>query len=280
MTISEFIKSRKAEALKGQAHNQILPQLDNCNMIANHWAKELMTLFERTCVKEWRENQHLRVKTSEWKYEQHLQIERGKEYSLIISSSDIILSEDDDFKNIRPDTLIFISTSTANEAVIFRWAERGKPLCTIKKNNESSFILIKDGMERIIKYRNFRTESGNRNLTELGRFVSNSLVALCLQKTRSKGGKVSNQNSDVQSARKKDKPVKGSNVYLSGDHIASFKTTMKDAHEFVAREYGYEKSYRTFVRELKKEGETGRANVLEFKKNKAGSFFGQFKKRK
>jgi phage terminase large subunit len=39
---------------------------------------------------------------------------------------------------------------------------------------------------------------------------------------------------------------------------------MKDAYEFVAGEYGYEKSYRTFVQKLKKEGGT---NVIEFKKN-------------
>jgi hypothetical protein len=176
------------------------------------------------------------------------------------------LSEDDDFKNIRPDTLIFISTTTTDEAIVFRWAERSKPLCTIKKNNESSFILIEDGKERIIKYRNFRTESGNRNLTELGRFVSNSLVALCLQKTHSKSAKILNQNSAVQSARKKGKMIKGSTVLLFGNNIWTLKT-MKDAHEFVASEYGYEKSYRTFVRELKKDSETGSANVLEFKKN-------------
>jgi hypothetical protein len=233
-------------------------------MIANHWARELMTLFDYTCLKEWRENQHLKVKTSEWKYEQHLQIERGKEYSLIISSSDIILSEDDDFKNIRPDTLIFISTSTANEAVIFRWAERSKPLCTIKKNNNRSFIITSDYREETIVYRKFNHI--NPRLTEIGTFTKNSLAYQSLNKSRSKGGKIFNQNSAVQSARKKGKLVKGSKVYLFGDNIVDFKT-MKDAHEFVASEYGYEKSYRTFVRELKKDSETGSANVLEFKKD-------------
>jgi hypothetical protein len=242
-------------------HNQILPQLNNCNMIANHWAKELLTIFERTCVKDWRENQHLKVRTSEWKYEQHLQIEKGKEYSLIISSSDIILSEDDDFKNIRPDALIFISTATVNEAVIFRWAERSKPLCTIRKNNKSGFIITSDYKAETIVYRKFKRI--NPRLTEIGTFTKNSLAAQGLNRTRSKGGKISNQNSAVQSARKKGKLVKGSTVRLFGNNIFDLKT-MKDAYEFVASEYGYKKSYATFVRELKKEGG---ANVIEFRKN-------------
>jgi hypothetical protein len=42
---------------------------------------------------------------------------------------------------------------------------------------------------------------------------------------------------------------------------------MRDAYKFVVSEYGYKKSYITFVRELKKEGESGGANVIEFKKN-------------
>jgi hypothetical protein len=140
------------------------------------------------------------------------------------------------------------------------------PVYVVKKNNKNSFILIEDGVKKIVQYRKFRTESGNKNLTKLGRFVSNSLVALCFQKTRSKGAKTSNQNSDVQSARKKGKLVKGSKVHLFGNNILDLKT-MKDAHEFVASEYGYEKSYRTFVRELKKGGEAGGTNVIEFKKN-------------
>jgi hypothetical protein len=247
--------------MTAKGNNQILPQLNNCNMTANHWAKELMTIFERTCVKDWRENQHLKVKISEWKYEQHLQIEKGKEYSLIISSSDIILSEDDEFKNIRPDTLIFISTAMANEAVIFCWAERSKPLCTIKKNNKSGFIITSDYKAEAIVYRKFKHI--NPRLTEIGKFTKNSLAYQGLNKTRSKGGKISNQNSDVQSARKKGKLVKGSTVRLFGNNIFDLKT-MRDAYEFVASEYGYEKSYRTFVRELKKEGGT---NVIEFKKN-------------
>jgi hypothetical protein len=241
--------------------DEILPQLNNLNMTANHWARELMTVFERTCVKDWKPNQHLKVKISEWKYEQHLQIERGREYSLIISSSDIILQEDDGFRNIRPDTLIFISTSTANEAVIFCWAERNKPLCTIKKNNNSSFFIISGYRAEAVLYRKFKHI--NSRLTEIGTFTKKSLAYQALGKTCSKGGKISNQNSDVQRARKKGKLVKGSAVRLFGNNIIDLKT-MKDAHEFVAREYGYEKSYATFVRELKK----GNAeNVLEFKKN-------------
>ncbi|GHV89362.1 hypothetical protein AGMMS50267_17220 [Spirochaetia bacterium] len=241
---------------KGKDYRQILPQLNNCNMIANHWAKELLTIFV-TCIKEWKENQHIKVKISEWKYEQHLQIERGKEYSLVISSSGEILKNDDDYKGYTPDTLIFISTATADEAVIFFWAERDKPLCTIKKN-KNDFSITSNYKEEIIHYRKFKHI--NLRLTEIGKFTKSSLAYQGLNKTRSKGGKISNQNSDVQSARKKEKLVKGSAVRLFGNNIFDLKT-MKDAHKFVASEYDYTKSYRTFVRKLKK------GNVIEFKKN-------------
>jgi hypothetical protein len=187
------------ESSKTREYHQILPQLDNCDMTANHWAKELLTIFV-TCVKEWKENQHLKVKISEWKYEQHLQIARGKAYSLIISSSREILKNDDDYKGYTPDTLLFISTATANEAVIFCWAERNKPLCAIKKN-ENDFSIISNYKDEIIQYRRFKHI--NSRLTEVGQFTKSSLAYQGLNKTRSKGGKISNQNSEVQSARKK-----------------------------------------------------------------------------
>jgi hypothetical protein len=236
--------------------DEVLPQLNNCNMIANHWVKELLTIFV-TCRKEWRENQHIKVKINEWKYEKHLQIESGKEYSLIISSSREILKNGDDYKGYMPDTLIFISTATADEAVIFCWAERNRPLCTIKKNKDD-FSIISNYKGEIIQYRKFKHI--NPRLTEIGKFTKSNLAYQGLNKTRSKGGKISNQNSDVQSVRKKGKLVKGSAVYLFGSNIIELNT-MKDAYEFVASEYDYTKSYRTFVRELKK------GNVIEFKKN-------------
>jgi hypothetical protein len=242
--------------MKTKEYNQILPQLNNCNMIANHWARELLTIFV-TCIKQWKENQHLKVTISEWKYEQHLQIERGKEYSLIISSSREILKNDDDYKDYTPDTLIFISTATADEAVIFRWAERNKPLCAIKKD-KNGFTITSDYKEEAILNRKFKRI--NRRLTEVGNFTKSSLAYQGLNKTRSKGGKISYQNSDVQSARKKGKLVKGSKVHLFGNNITDLKT-MKDAHEFLTSEYDYTKSYRTFVRELKE------GNGIEFKKN-------------
>jgi hypothetical protein len=256
VTTREFLASRRDKALKGKEHNQILPQLNNCNMIANHWARELMTIFDHTCVKDWRPNQHLRVRTCQ-------SMKYRLEYSLVISSSKDILS--DEAKTFAPDTLILVGTATIDECSITFWGKRhlATPVYIIRKNNADSFILIEDGVEKIRQYRKFRTESGNKNLTKLGRFVSNSLVALCLQKTCSKGAKISNKNSDVQSARKKGKLVKGSKVFLFGNDIIGFKT-MKGAYEFVAGEYGYKKSYRSFVRELKKGGE---ANVIEFKKN-------------
>jgi hypothetical protein len=256
MTTREFLESRKDKALKGKEYNKILPELNNCDMIANHWAKELMTIFDYTCVKEWKPNQHLRVRIRQ-------NMKYYSEYSLVISSSKDILSNE--AKTFTPDTLILVSTATIDECSITFWGKRNlaAPTYIIKKNNENSFMLIEDGIKRIMQYRKFKTESGNKNLTRLGRFISNSLVALCLQRTRSKGAKISNQNSDVQSARKKGKLVKGSKVLLFGNNIFDLKT-MKDAHDFVTSEYGYEKSYRTFVRELKKEGE---ANVIEFRKN-------------
>jgi hypothetical protein len=238
-------------------YNQILPQLNNCDVIANHWARELMTIFEHTCVKEWRENQHLKVAG--------LLVNKIEKCSLIISSSDIILNEDDDFRNIRPDTLIFISTPTADEATITKWSERQYPeLYITLRKNKNNFSIISGGTERVKDYLKFKSIK-ELNI-KLRRFISNSLAAQGLQRTRSKGAKISNQNSDVQSTRKKGKLVKGSKVHLFGNNIIDLKT-MKDAHDFVASEYGYEKSYRTFVRELKKESGAGKANVIEFKKN-------------
>jgi hypothetical protein len=230
------MESRKDKALKGKEYNNVLPELNNCDMIANHWARELMTIFEHTCVKEWRPNQHLRVRMRQ-------NMKYYMEYSLVISSSKDILS--DKAETFAPDTLILIGTATTDECSIIFWGKRhlAVPAFIIRKNDKNSFILIEDGMEKIRQYRKFKTESGNKNLTRLGRFVSNSLVALCLRKTRSKGTKNSNKKSDVQSARKKGRLVKGSKVHLFGNDIFDLKT-MKDAYEFVAGEYGYKKSYR------------------------------------
>jgi hypothetical protein len=99
-----------------RAADEILPQLGNCDMIANHWAKELLTIFECTCVKEWRENQHLKVRIGlwkngqQWRYSRHLKLASDKanrEFPLIISSSEDILTDED--RILDPDTLIFIT---------------------------------------------------------------------------------------------------------------------------------------------------------------------------
>jgi hypothetical protein len=232
-----------------QQSNQILPQLDNCNMIANHWAGELLTIFEHTCVKEWKENQHLKVKMGEWKYNQHLRM-NSEERPLIISSSYEILKEDDDYKSFAPDTLIFISTATANEANIFCWAERDKLLCAIKKN-KNNFSIMSNYKDEIIRYRRFKKI--NLRLTEKGKFTKSSLGYQALNKTRSKGGKNSNQNSETQSIRKKGKPIKGSIVFINNGNNFEQKT-MLGAYEIVRAEYSYEKSYSTFRKELKRSG--------------------------
>lgn len=254
MTTKEFMESRKALSIKGKEINQILPQLNNCDMIANHWAKELMTIFEHTCIKEWKKDQHLRVRTRQ-------NIKYNSEYSLVISSSKDILDEP---KNFAPDTLILVGTATSDECSIIFWGQRSLavPAYAVRKNDKNSFILVENGIEKIRQYRKFKTESGNKNLTKLGRFVSNSLVALCLQKTRSKGGKKSCQNSATQSARKKGKPIKGSAVIMKWLDNIEYKTMM-GAYEIISDEYGYKKTYRTFVRDLKKAGGT----PIEFKKN-------------
>jgi hypothetical protein len=184
------------------------------------------------------------------------------EYSLVISSSKDILS--DKVKTFAPDTLILVGTATTDECSITFWGKRhlAVPTYIIRKNNEISFILVEDGIEKIRQYRKFKTESGNKNLTKLGRFVSNSLVALCLRKTRSKGGKKSCQNSIAQSSRTRGKPIAGSAVIMKWSYNMERKT-MLDAYKIVAGEYGYKKSYRTFVRDLKKSGEI----PIAFKKN-------------
>jgi hypothetical protein len=240
---------------KTTEYNQILPQLGNCDMIANHWAKELLTIFH-TCIKEWKENQHLKVCIHEWKYEQHLHIKRGIAYSLVISSSMEILKNDDDFKNYTANTLLFISTAKSDEAVIFQWSDRDTPICTIRKST-NGFIITSGYKEDCISYRKF--EKINQKLTEVGRFTKTNLAKQGLNKTRSKGAINSNRNSDVQRIRKKGKLIKGSTVWLIGTNIFELKT-MKDTHEFIKNEYGYEKVYRTLVRELKEGKE------IEFRK--------------
>jgi hypothetical protein len=244
---------------KTREHQQILPRLNNSDMIANHWAKELLTIFEHTCIKEWRENQQLRVRPSTGLFVVHLRImERQKKsgYSLVISSSTDILS--DETKTYTPDTLILIGSATTDECTLTWWNEKdnAKPLFTIMKNNGNDFILITDYGERLMQYIKFKPDNSKR----LNRFLNDNLAYQCLDKTRSKGARNSNKNSAVQSARKKGKLIAGCTVIMErADNIE--RSTMLDAYKITVSEYDYTKSYRTFVRELKKE------DVIEFKKN-------------
>lgn len=246
---------------KGNASGQILPQLDNCNMIANHWAKELLTIFDDTCVKEWEQNQHLKVRSKDPSFRIALRIHKRNilsYYPLIISSSNDILSKG--AKTYPPDTLILIGSSTTDKCTLVWWDEKDNAelFFTLDKNNGhmNRFILTNDKGSYSWDYLQFKNTSNNLidNAGRLHRFLNENLSYQALNKTRSKGGRISNQNSEVQSARKQGKPITGSTVILEWPNRIEYKT-MLDAYKTVSAEYEYTKSYRTFVRELKKSGE-------------------------
>jgi hypothetical protein len=90
------------------------------------------------------------VEISIWKQPDGWAIKNLKKCLLIISSSDVILHEDDDFRNISPGTLIFISTATRDEAVITKWCERqySELYITLRKN-KNNFNIISERISEI-----------------------------------------------------------------------------------------------------------------------------------
>lgn len=231
--------------------DEVLGCLANCEHIAHHWAEELLTIFY--CEKDWTENQHLSV-SGDFKGE------RIENRSLVISSSNAILDEDDDYKNFTPDTLIFISHAAANEATITKWCERKNSKLSVtlrkdeskkkkRKERKNTFSIIYDGNEDIKDYRNFHNSRGKTPI--LGKFFDSSLTKQAIRKTRSKGARNSNQNSETQRRRKEGKPVKGCKVSFHGRKVPTDYKTMQDAHQYILDNWNYKKSYSTFWRELK-----------------------------
>ena len=238
--------------------NSVLPELNSCDMIINHWAKELMTLFPQKLIKSWYKDD-----------EQHWHLEARKDdganREILVSHNFGIINSNE--VKLSANTLIFISQAKSNEAVIFFWVNRNNPINYIKitKNDKDSFIVKSKETEEIKHYRQFKTEKTVHNgkvifdYNELRNFYSMSLVASCLSRTRKIGNQKSNQNSQAQSARGKNKANKiVNNKYVkmefdSANHEMKIENkTVLDAYRIVTGKYGYKKSLRQFHRDLAK----------------------------
>ena len=256
----------KQQKSKIKSLESALPELANCDRIINRWAKELMTIFDKghnkhlitpsnaSCKKHWHQD-------TEYNEHWHLEVEsdEGKRQILVSSSLGIINS---DVKH-RPSLIIFASQPSSTEAVMFFWADRFKQYkwVTFTKIDKSSFKISGSDKNEVRQYRKFHINSGkNKNGTtyhwnELQTFCKMSLVASCLKSTRSKGAKVSNQNSQTQSKRKKGKIVNDKYVLMEFDCPEAFndeKKTVLDAYKICAGKYNYKKSLRQFHRDLEK----------------------------
>jgi len=219
--------------------------LANCDRILNRWAKELMTLFPEKCRKDWEKGQHLEVKKDS----------HSLTFKLVAASNFGIIESDVSYiKN----TIIFISSPKCDEAVFFLWRDRYNQLkhYFLKKIDKTSFEFTgiksksKTLTTEILNYRQFK-QNKLLKYHELKSFINMSIVADCLKKSRSIGGKTVTQNSQLQAQKR------GANTLVKIEFDNPFAYTveyknMLDAYKIVAGKYNYKKVYRTFVRELKK----------------------------
>ena len=238
--------------------NSALPELNNCDMIINRWAKELMTLFPDRLNKDWykddEQHWHLGARTA-----------NGTNRKILVSHNFGIINSSD--VKLDADTVIFVSQAKSDEAVMFFWGNRNNPYEYVKlfKNDKNSFIKKNKDAETVEQYRQFKSEKTLRNgnvifaYDELRNFYNMSLVASCLSRTRKNGTQKSNQNSQAQSARGTKKAGKIVNcksvkmAFDSADHEPKTENkTVLDAYRIVAGKYGYKKSLRQFHRDLAK----------------------------
>jgi hypothetical protein len=255
--MKKYIKSPQIKAWESQ-----FPELANLDRIANHWAKELMTLYPKGIEKNW------------IKYYCHLIA--GKEIfgdsKIWIASNLGIIAPDID---MALNTLIFVSNDI-NHATIFYWGHRYNKLSWyyLEKIDKDSFLLKGSDWEKIIKYRKFQkfefiyqadcyrgnkliAKKGEKGFySELYAFINQNLVASMVHNNSSiagsKGAKVSNSNSATQSKRSKGKIRQGKAVKLVfyNDFVKTDIKNFVEAYKIVAKYY--KKSIRSFRNDLHK----------------------------
>ena len=251
--IKKYVKS---ETIKNW--EQQFPELANLDRMANHWAKELLTLYPEQCKKNWQKNySHIEVKIDKWQNKR-----------IILASNHGIISSDNKYPR---DTIIFIQNDKSH-ATMFKWAHRYNQFSWsyIQKIDDKSFLIKTPEKQEIKQYRKFEhkefiyyADTPNAKKGEAGfydelyAFKTSSLVGSMVHNNSgyagSKGAKVSNSNSATQSKRSKGKIREGKAVTLEFDCAYGNKTERKnfvDAYKIVVKYYG--KSMRTFRRDLQK----------------------------
>ena len=229
-----YYKNLNQNLSKLEQHKKNLPELNYCDMIINHWSKELLSLF--TDVRKWWEKgQHVSFKD----------INLQNSFLYVSSTLDIINNENNlPFNGL---TYILIGKPTSNNCVLFNWKVRfnQSKWNYLEKIDSNSFRIYNVEKEKIINYK--QSEQVGL-LNELQRFQNMSLVSDCIQKTRKLGTQKSNQNSSAQKLRR------GKKLLLQFDCPNGYNEEIKDmldSYKIVSGKYNYKKSYRTFTREIK-----------------------------
>jgi len=223
----------KLEKLKSQ-----LPELNNCDKIINHWSRELLTLYS-TCRKSWNYGQHIEVK-----------IDTASPVMKLYVSSTLDIIENVNGLPFDDKTVILISNAKSKEATLFFWRHRHDTwkYSYMQKINETSFKIWNIDKTEIRQYVEAKQVGLLKNIQ---RFQNQSLVALCLDKTRKIGTQKSNQNSAAQKARR---GIKCLLEFHCPDAYNEEVKDMLDAYKIAAGKYNYSKSYRQFVRDIQKSG--------------------------
>jgi len=239
----EYLTKKSKLLENAEKQKASLSKLHNCDNILNKHSIALLSIFDE-CRKEWKTGQHLIVRKNNYTF------------PLIATSSAIGLIEDNT-KSFKPNTLIMQSLNK-NTFQLFFWKDRYEFSLYKYVTDTGTEIEFNDNfnIQKVpyIKDLHYVDFDKKPYINKIEAFKNVSLVALALKETRSKGAINSNKNSQTQSLRKKGRIVDNCNVLMEFDSPNAYNTenkTMLDAYRIAAGKYGYQKCYRSFVREMK-----------------------------